>query len=664
MFIKIILILILLFYMKGGGLTFSTVLSDAPKLTNYDNLDFRYTFSKNRIKWITNIYPYSYIFLEIPNLIEWNEFQYIGSCEICTQNPEDNPEENPEDNPTFNPNLISNDELYKYSIGLVSSTSDLPKYIFFGGCVYEIISRKYPKVNLNEFIDPTGDIDILLQLPKLKLLNTDIKNDVPTNFNQDYYFFVQSDKTNETDPPTWLNSYICALGKWLVESITNVLTLELDTPEKIRTMFPDIKEFDIDRYDELKPYYKKEKLGYNLKDIHGLIYIASFIVGDMYKIQVIMKIGNEIDHVLEFVYAGIVCKHKSYFRTNNKDETYFNIDINGIEYKIDDVSELIIGNLSAYAIRNKIIHEKYKISYHKAINHVGRLLYLLELEYQYTTPRKGWGKDYNYLVLSSKKSEIFFSKMISILFEPAYDTFEQFQSMIYINNFDKDQILKTTNIKYNDKMTIIAEYMLHNLYFFYVKNSRLIKIPFIDIIIGYNKYFNLIRIPGNYFIKNYYFINKLTDFQYQTLHDVFIQEYITENERIHHNKAAIKIQSFFTRKIKPIKTFDPLRHDTYNPIQLFEETTLQRLFKQFVRENLEKKAAKKIQQQLKTYKFRKAIKMRTTAKSRARTSEFDDVPELERSDLDLLFPTRNILKANSLTSKKNYSAKRKQYNSI
>ena len=52
--------------MKGGGLTFSKVLSEAPKLTNYDDLDFRYTFSKNRIKWITNIYPYSYIFLEIP----------------------------------------------------------------------------------------------------------------------------------------------------------------------------------------------------------------------------------------------------------------------------------------------------------------------------------------------------------------------------------------------------------------------------------------------------------------------------------------------------------------------------------------------------------------------------------------------------------------------
>jgi hypothetical protein len=653
--------------MKGGGLTVSKVLSEAPKLRNYDDLDFRYTFSKNRIKWITNIYPYSYIFLEIPNLIEWGEFQYRGPCEIRIQNDEENDEENP----TYNPNLISNETLYTDSIGLVSSTSDLPKYIFFGGCVYEIISRKYPNVNLNEFIDPTGDIDILLQLPKLKLLKTNIKDDVPTNFNQDNYIFVQSDKTNETDPPTWLNSYICALGKWLVESITNVLTLELDTPEKIRTMFPDINAFDINKYDELNPYYKEEKLGYNLKDIHGLIYIASFIVGDMYKIQVIMKIGNEIDHVLEFVYAGIVCKHKSYFRTNNKDETYFNIDINGIEYKIDDVNELIIGNLSAYAIRNQTVHEKYKISYHKAFNHVGRLLYLLELEYQYTTPRKGWRKEYNYLVLSSKKSEIFFSKMISILFEPASDTFEKFKSMIYINNFDKDQILKRKDIKYNDKMTTIAEYMLNNLYFFYVKNSRLIKIPFIDIIIGYNKYFSLVRTAANYFIKNFYFMNILTDRQYQTLHDVFIQEYIIENERIQHNKAAIKIQSFIkkTRKMKPIESVNPLRHDEYKPIQLLEETTLQRLFRQFVRENLEKeknKAAKKIQQQLKTYKFRKTIKMRMTSKSKARSSEFDDVPELERSDLDFLFPTRNILKAKSLTSKskKNHSTKRKQYNSI
>ena len=656
--------------MKGGGLTFSKVLSEAPKLTNYDDLDFRYTFSKNRIKWITNIYPYSYIFLEIPNLIEWGEFQYRGPCEICIQNDEENDEEDDkEDDPKFNPNLTSNAALYTDSIGLVSSTSDLPKYIFFGGCAYEIISRKYPKVNLNEFIDPTGDIDILLQLPKLKLLNTNIKNDVPTNFNQNEYIFVQSDRTNEIDPPTWLNSYICALGQWLVESITNVLTLELETPEKIRTIFPDIKEFDIDRYDELKPYYKKEKLGYNLKDIHGLIYIASFIVGDMYKIQVIMKIGNEIDHVLEFVYTGITCKYKAYFKTNNKDETYFSIDINGIEYKIDDVSELIIGNLNAYAIRNQIVHEKYKISYHKAINHVGRLLYLLELEYQYTTPKKGWRKDYNYLVLSSTKSEIFFSKMISILFEPAYDTFEKFKSMIYINNFDKEQILKMTKINYSVRMSIIGEYMLNNLYFFYVKNSRLIKIPFIDIIIGYNKYFSLVRTPGNYFIKNFYFMNILTDIQYQTLHDVFIQEYITEDERIQHNKAAKKIQSFLNRKIKPIKTFDPLRHDTYNPIQLFEETTLQRLFKHFVSENLEKekknKAAKKIQRQLKTFKFRKEIKMRTTAKSRAKSSKLVDVPELERSDLDFLFPTRNILKAESLTSKsKKKSAKRKKYNSI
>ena len=57
--------------------------------------------------------------------------------------------------------------------------------------------------------------------------------------------------------------------------------------------------------------------------------------------------------------------------------------------------------------------------------------------------------------------------------------------------------------------------------------------------------------------------------------------------------------------------------------------------------------------------------MRTTAKSRAKSSKLVDVPELERSDLDFLFPTRNILKAESLTSKsKKKSAKRKKYNSI
>jgi hypothetical protein len=679
--------------MRGSGLAITRPigLSEAPQLAHYNDLDFKYTFNKNRIKWIKNIYPYSYIFLEIPGLIEWENFKYRGPCQICIRNEEEEEEE--EGVPTFNLTLdvVDDNDSVTRSTALASSTNDLPKCIFFGGCVYEILSRKYPNVNLNQFIDPTGDVDILLQLPKIQILNDNYEN-APRKLDQNSYIFDKSDKTNETDP-TWLNSYICALGKWLVESITNVLESEFDTPDKIRTMFKDIKDFELDRYSELEEYYKKPELGYNIKNIHNLIYIASFITGDMYKIQIIMKIGDEIDHVLEFVYTDLISSYtvsdegKGF--TNISSRPFVTIDINGTKYNIDEVRKLIEGNMDAYLFRNRVINDKNKSAYHKALNHVGRLLYLLELHYQNTTTTRRYGRtEYNYLVLSSNKQDTFFNRIITTFFQQPDRAIEKFQNMIYINDFDKEQILNMTNLKVIERMTIIAEYMLNNLYFFYVKNSQLIKIPFIDIIIGYNKYFNVVMIGINYFIKNFYFMNKLTDIQYQALHDVFIQEYVTENDRIQHNTAAIKIQSLLKTlvKKKTMKPIDQLRHDTYNPQQLFEETTLQQLFKKFVRENLElerkKKAAKTIYRQYKTFKFRKNLKSRRTARSssksksksssksrsssKSKSSSLEDVPELERSDLDLLFPTRNILKGVSLTSKskQNHSAKRKQYNSI
>jgi len=697
--------------MKGSGLTITRPidLSEAPKLADYDDLDFKYTFSKNRIKWIKNIYPYSYIFLEIPGLIEWEKFQYRGPCQICTINEE----EVVVDNPTFNPNSVESNTstVVTHLTGLASSTKDLPKCIFFGGCVYEILSRKYPNVNLNQFIDPTGDVDVLLFLPKIKILNENIEQSprkLDQDLHQDSYIFVISDKTTKTEP-TWLNSYICALGKWLVESIYNILTLEFETPDKIKTMFPDIEEFDFREYDELKDYYRKPELGFNLMNIHNLIYIASFITLDMYKIQIIMKIGNEIDHVFEFVYAGLIQSYTQQalgvgvtYLVNKR--PFVSIDINGNTYNIEEVRNLIEGNLDAYLVRNNTIYQKTKSSYHKALNHVGRLLYLLELHYQNTTTTIRYGNTfYNSIPLSSNKSDFFFNIMIELLFNPPetkYDKYkksdaDKYKSMIYINDFGIDQLNKLLMMNpqlgnYN-KYTIIAEYILNNLYFFYVKNSRLIKIPCIDIIIGYNKYFNKTNTP--LFNKNYYFRNKLTDVQYQTLHDVFIYEYITDNERIQHNKAAIKIQSFLKKKTMEMKpteeTLRPPRHDTYNPQQLlFEEPTLRRLFKEFVKENLElekrlkleelekrNKAAKKINRQFKTFKFRKNLKnAKSRAKSRRRSRSSTltelDVPELERSDLDLLFPTRNIPKALSLTSsltsksKQNHSTKRKQYNSI
>ena len=661
--------------MRGSGLTITRPfdLSQATKLADYDDLDFKYTFSKNRIKWIKNIYPYSYIFLEIPGLIDWSHFHYRGPCQICIRNEEEG-EEKEEGVPTFNQNLdvVDDNDSVTHSTGVASSTNDLPKCIFFGGCVYEILSRKYPNVNLNQFIDPTGDVDVALFLPKIQILNDNIEQP-PRKLGQSSYIFVKSDKTNETEP-TWLNSYICALGKWLVESIYNILISEFEIPDKIRTMFPNIEEFEFNRYSELKDYYRKPELGFNLMNIHNLIYIASFITGNMYKIQIIMKIGNEIDHVFEFVYSGLTSTSYTVNDdgvgfTITKTRPFVSININEITYNIEVVSNLIEGNLDAYLYRNKVIYDKTKSSYHKALNHVGRLLYLLELHYQNTTTTIQYGrKVYNSIPLSSTKFDFFFNIMITTLFEQAdkkYDKYkisdaDKYKSMIYINDFGIDQLnlLLTMNPQLgsnHDKLTIIAHYILNNLYFFYVKNSRLIKIPCIDIIIGYNKYFNDTKTPGNYFSKNFYFRNKLTDLQYQTLHDAFIYEYVTENDRdrIQHNTAAIKIQSFLKKKTMKMKPTEeilrPPRHDTYNPQQLFEESTVRRLFKQFVKANLElekiNEAATKIHRQYKTHKFRKILKMRATARR---------------------FPTRNILKAVSLTSKskQNHSAKRKQYNSI
>jgi hypothetical protein len=113
--------------------------------------DFKYTLDNDRINWVKEFYPYSDYFINSIREIPWNEYTYNGLCEYTKMR---------FDNKTRNSEKDVDEERD-------IKTEKPPTYVFAGGCVYEILKNKYKNVDLYDYCDPTGDIDVNVYPPKL-----------------------------------------------------------------------------------------------------------------------------------------------------------------------------------------------------------------------------------------------------------------------------------------------------------------------------------------------------------------------------------------------------------------------------------------------------------------------------------------------------------------
>jgi hypothetical protein len=307
------------------------------------NYDFKYTVSKERIVWCKNVYNSLSKLLPIVNNIDWNSYVFNNTCSILELN--ENNEKNIE------------------TKMVTTNTEQKLNYTIFGGSTYELINKKnYKTVNLRDFMDPTGDADIKMHLPMLHI----------ENYNYDITYQVPLiDSQTEG-----LNNYYKTTFQWCYDQIYAQFMLH-----DLNKLFPNSVPFDINEYDEVPTEFKDPKFGFN-DNMIGNCHLISFNSPQtrFFKIQLVLKIVDngvtKIDHVMEFV-----------FTVSEYNEIVYNPDM-GIkkeeidycdEYRIDSLKDLFSSNFEAYGVRQSFFIKKAPKHYHKAMNHISRIIYLLEI---------------------------------------------------------------------------------------------------------------------------------------------------------------------------------------------------------------------------------------------------------------------------------------------
>jgi hypothetical protein len=221
-------------------------------------------------------------------------------------------------------------------------TARLPPvpYFIFGGYVYEILNKKYG--GLQKFLDPTGDVDVRINTPIVKLSKKDEDNEV-------YEFWYEDEKHSK------LNDIMDKYTSYLFSSV-----LDKVTQMKIEnTVDFDIK--DDDDADVVADFVKV-----------GNVYVAKVCNPFSVKIQVVCKFSNmdKPDHLFEMVWAikkdtiGEDLENLKYYRESNP-----KID----DVFVQDLKSLLIDNVGS---ANDRISLYGTVKQHKWFNHIQRLKYL------------------------------------------------------------------------------------------------------------------------------------------------------------------------------------------------------------------------------------------------------------------------------------------------
>lgn len=311
---------------------------------------FKYTTSIARQRFINAIYPYSVYILDTLNEIDFSSYSYNGLCEYTSVRIRPQSEE-----------IIVSDyedilqDTNQITIDPYSRES--PKSYYFGGTVYEILNRRFRNPDLHRYCDVTGDIDIMITNPQLP--------------------YFHSDDTNEYTATFFTNSGINIFYKDFTEWCFNTIKAKI---KKLKYVIRQIEgagdfiSFELTDYHEIPPEnYRNEQFGYLREDI-GNVKIIGFVTypgNSMYKIQVVGKVGEHIDHFIEYVI--LIDPEPSLM------PQFETVQVNGTFYNIQSFNNLIIDNMISYQDRLQLYDT---INTHKVFNHVGRLLYLFELFYQ------------------------------------------------------------------------------------------------------------------------------------------------------------------------------------------------------------------------------------------------------------------------------------------
>lgn len=250
-------------------------------------------------------------------------------------------------------------------------------HAMLGGIAYNILHKQIANIDLNDFVDHTSDIDVLINDPVF-IENDDINEIEKMNDNSNdeintYLDGVITDK----DGNKKMNSFYENYSRKLYDA-----TLKSLNDENIDMMSNTIN-FDLNEYSEYRDNMDAPDNVFLHDEIDNahLMRIYNSRTENL-KIQLVLKVETVIDHIFEII---IKCGRNNWINlTKQKTKTFHTImhkEINA-NINIQNIKGLLRDNFNAYNDRKQmldVMESKAENHCHKPINHVGRLLYLLFL---------------------------------------------------------------------------------------------------------------------------------------------------------------------------------------------------------------------------------------------------------------------------------------------
>ena len=293
--------------------------------------DFKYTKNRERIRWIEQIYPFGEHLIPLFSKIPWDKYSYKGD---------------------FRAWYSSDDDTIEYSDIEISAnyTNSTAPFYYFGGISYELLNATYPSVNLHKYVDPTGDIDMILNIPYIIpyiIPHTSYKENDYDYIN--YFFQEKSAKT--------LSPFIDHFTKWVFEEVCKQFE---DMP---KYLFNEI-------FDKCESYEKKD--GRIIKDKIAITRLVDFTT-NIIKIQGSCKFKNtREDHFFEFLLPLNDLEDMEFLNSSKKKVLKLKKNL-----YISDLKNLFIGDMLAVQTRiHAFTSEDEKDLEHKFYNHIGRFQYL------------------------------------------------------------------------------------------------------------------------------------------------------------------------------------------------------------------------------------------------------------------------------------------------
>ena len=320
--------------------------------------DFKYTTDITRKNWINSTFPQMETLVNIVANIPYDSYQYTGDVEYTFFGI-------PNEDHGIN-------EMLRMETFQVDGNNRL-EYNFFGGICFELLGDSYPDVNLYDFVDPTSDIDIAIttNVTKTEKMNQAIKK-ITKEVIDEHVLPKGSQYADITSDIVVVNSGVVnPYFRDITDFVFENMLRELNNAELV---FKNSVPFDITEYDVISNNVKTPELHFRVTNIAGChAKLVSYLDEDLktMRVQIVLKVSvngdSIIDHLLEFLI------------TNSQEiKTWTILAPNKPNYKISNIFDLIGENLSAYKTREVEV-ETEGPRRHKPINHITRVLYLLDL---------------------------------------------------------------------------------------------------------------------------------------------------------------------------------------------------------------------------------------------------------------------------------------------